>query len=149
MRRDDKTVMRVSGWVHVKEVHSQSAMAVFNYTMNIKYIIGVSFVAVALAGCSTESREAHKEAKQAKWMAEAKVSKADAQATAMARVPNGTIKEAELEKEHGKLIWSFDVATPNTMDITEVNVDAMTGGVVSLEHEKAEDEAKEAKSEKD
>ena len=120
-----------------------------NTTMNIKHIIGITLTAVALAGCSTESRESHKEAKQAKLMAEAKVSKADAQATAMSRVPNGTIKEAELEKEHGKLIWSFDVSTPNTMDVTEVNVDAMTGAVVSMEHEKAEDEAKEAKSEKD
>ena len=110
--------------------------------MNIKYIIGVTLTAVALAGCSTESGESHKEAKQAKLMEQAKVSKADAQATAMSRVPNGTIREGELEKEHGKLIWSFDVATPGTTDITEVNVDAITGGVVSMDKEKAEDEAR-------
>ena len=42
-------------------------------------------------------------------MAEAKVSKDDAEKTALAKVPNGTIKEAEIEKEHGKLIWSFDI----------------------------------------
>jgi uncharacterized membrane protein YkoI len=117
--------------------------------MNIKYIIGITLTAAMLAGCSTESRESRKEAKEAKLMAEAKVSKADAQATAMAQVPNGTVKEAELEKEHGKLIWSFDVSTPGTTDITEVNVDAMTGSVVSTDKEKAEDEAKESKKEKD
>jgi hypothetical protein len=120
-----------------------------NIPMNIKYIVGITLTAVALAGCSTESRESRKEAKEAKLMAEAKVSKADAQATASAQVPNGTVKEAELEKEHGKLIWSFDISTPGTADITEVNVDAMTGQVVSTEKEKAEDEAKEAKKEKD
>jgi hypothetical protein len=120
-----------------------------NIPMNIKYIVGITLTAVTLAGCSTESRESRKEAKEAKLMAEAKVSKADAQATASAQVPNGTVKEAELEKEHGKLIWSFDISTPDTADITEVNVDAMTGQVVSTEHEKAEDEAKEAKKEKD
>ena len=117
--------------------------------MNIKYIVGITLTAVALAGCSTESRESRKEAKEAKLMAEAKVSKADAQATAMAKVPNGTIKEGELEKEHGKLIWSFDMATPDSKDTTEVNVDAITGQVVSMDKESAEDEAKEAKKEKD
>ena len=80
------------------------------------------------AGCSTES--------QSKLQAEAKVSKADAQATALTKVPNGTCKESELEREHGKLIWSFDIATPDTKDITEVNVDAISGEVVNVEHEK-------------
>jgi uncharacterized membrane protein YkoI len=115
--------------------------------MKIKYLIGITLTAVALAGCETEGH--NKEAKQAKWMTEAKVSQADAQATALAQAPNGTVKESELEKEHGKLIWSFDIATPGASDITEVNVDAMTGKVVSVEKEKAEDEAKEAKGEKD
>jgi uncharacterized membrane protein YkoI len=91
----------------------------------------------------------NKEASQAKLMAEAKVSKEAAQQTALAKVPNGTIKEAEIEKEHGKLVWSFDVATPDTKDITEVNVDAVTGDVVSVEKEAAESEAKEAAGEKD
>jgi uncharacterized membrane protein YkoI len=113
--------------------------------MNIKHIIGITLTAVVLAGCATEKS---KEAKESELMSQARVSKADAQATALAQVPNGTIKEAELEKEKGKLIWSFDVSTPDTKDITEVNVDALTGSVVSKEMEKAADEAKEAKSEK-
>jgi uncharacterized membrane protein YkoI len=87
----------------------------------------------------------HKEAKQEKLMAQAKVSKDDAQKTALAKVPNGTIKEAELEKEHGKLQWSFDIATPDTKDITEVNVDAITGEVISVDKESAESEGKEKK----
>ena len=113
--------------------------------MKIKHLIGSALVAAALAGCATEH---HKEAKQAKYLAEARVNRADAQATALAQVPNGSVKEGELEKEKGKLIWSFDIATPGTMDITEVNVDAMTGAVVSKDVESAADEAKEAKGEK-
>ncbi len=85
-----------------------------------------------LAGCSTEES-------QSKLQSEAKVSKTDAQATALAKVPNGTCKEGELEREHGKLIWSFDFATPDTKDITEVNVDAISGEVVNIEHEKEKD----------
>jgi len=116
--------------------------------MKIKYLIGITLTAVALAGCATEHEKESKEARQAKYMAEAKVSQADAQATALAQAPSGTVKESELEKEHGKLIWSFDIATPGTTDITEVNIDALTGKVASIEKEKAEDEAREAKNEK-
>jgi uncharacterized membrane protein YkoI len=106
--------------------------------------------AVALTGCVSEKCEKqHQEAKQAKLMAEAKVSRADAEKTALAKVPNGTIKEGELEKEKGKLVWSFDLTTPDTKDITEVGVDAITGDVVSVEKESAESEAREAAGEKD
>ena len=95
-------------------------------------------VAALFAGCASE--ESHEQANQTKWMAEAKVSQADAQATALAQVPNGTVKESELEKEHGKLIWSFDIATAGTKDITEVNIDAINGTVVSKEIEKEKGE---------
>jgi uncharacterized membrane protein YkoI len=113
--------------------------------MKITKIVGITLVAVGLAGCATEKSE---DAKQAKYMSQAKVSQADAQTTALAQVSNGTVKESELEKEHGNLIWSFDIATPDSKDITEVNVDAITGKVVSTEKEKAEDVANEAAGEK-
>lgn len=117
--------------------------------MKMKWIICSALAAGLLIGCVSEEKEHQdKEAKQAKLMAQAKVSKETAQQTALAKVANGTVKEAELEKEHGKLIWSFDITTPDTKDITEVNVDAMTGDVVGVEKESAESEAKEAAGEK-
>jgi uncharacterized membrane protein YkoI len=118
--------------------------------MRIKIIVCSALAASLLVGCVSEKCEHHdKQAKQAKFMAEAKVSKDDAGKTALAKVPNGTIKESELEKEHGKLIWSFDVATPDAKDITEVNVDAITGDVVSAEKEAPEGQEKEQKKEGD
>ena len=95
-----------------------------------------------LAGCMTEKHEGDKEAK---LEAQAKISKADAEKIALEKVPGGTIKEGELEKEKGKLIWSFDMATPGTTDTTEVHVDAITGAVLSNEKETAKEEAKEKK----
>jgi uncharacterized membrane protein YkoI len=114
--------------------------------MKIKNALCFALTISLLAGCASEENEkAEKNAhKQAKLMAEAKVSKDDAEKTALAKVPNGTIKESELEKEDGKLQWSFDVATPDSKDITEVNVDAITGDVISADKESAADEAKEA-----
>ena len=104
----------------------------------------VAILAGALMTGCVCTKHHNKEAKQAKLMAEAKVSRADAEKTALAKAPNGTVKEGELEKEKGKLVWSFDITTPDSKDITEVNVDAITGDVVSVEKDAAENEAKEA-----
>ena len=95
-------------------------------------------------GKESEERE-EKEGKEseAKLKAEAKISEADARATAMAKVPNGTIKEGELERENGKLQWSFDISTPGTKDITEVNINAVTGELIGVSKETPEDQAKE------
>jgi hypothetical protein len=115
--------------------------------MNIKLIIGFTLAVGLLTGCVCEKcghSEKHKEKKEAKLMAEAKVTKETAQATALAQVPNGAVRESEIEKEKGKLIWSFDITTPDSKDIKEVNVDAITGDVVGVETETPEDQAKEA-----
>ena len=66
---------------------------------------------------------------------EPKVSGVDAEKIALAKVPNGTVTEREFEKEDGRLVWSFDIALRGTSDVTEVQVDAMTGEVVSIEKE--------------
>lgn len=116
------------------------------FEMKIQNLIGSLLVlglfAGLVTGCATE------EQKEAKLQAEAKISRADAERTALAKVPGGSVKEGELEKEKGKLIWSFDIATAGTKDVTEVQVDAITGEVVSVEHETAAHEAKEKEEKK-
>src|SRR5450432_2265402 len=114
--------------------------------MKLKTILSCIAAAAVTAGCVSEENEHHhKEASQSKLMEQAKVSKDDAQKTALAKVPGGTVKEGELEKEDGKLIWSFDMTIPDSKDIKEVNVDAMTGDVVGdVETETPQSEAKEA-----
>ena len=79
---------------------------------------------------------------------QAKVSKPEAARTALAAVPDGKIREAELEREHGKLIWSFDIARNGSSAITEVHVDAISGAVISNTHESPAAEAGEAKAER-
>ena len=68
---------------------------------------------------------------------QAKVSKQDAEAIARKQVPDGTFKEEELEKEKGQLVWSMEMSRPGTKDTTEINIDAVTGAIVSTEVEKA------------
>ena len=78
---------------------------------------------------------------------QAKVTEAQARSIALAKVLKGTVKSSELEREHRKLIWSFDIATPNTRNITEVQVDAITGKVVATQIETPLKQVKEAQSE--
>lgn len=105
--------------------------------MKNKIALATLVAALAAAGCASEQQQ------QAAWRAQAKISQEQAQQTALANAPGGTIKEAELEKEKGKLIWSFDIAIPGSKDITEVGVDALTGAVVSVAKETPEQQAKE------
>ena len=76
--------------------------------------------------------------------AKATIQRAQAEKVALAQVPGGRIKEGELEQEHGRLVWSFDIAQPKSRDIVEVQVDATNGKVVSRQIETPADQAKEA-----
>ena len=73
----------------------------------------------------------------------AKVAGPDAIKTAQARFPTGTVVAGEIEKEGGKLIYSFDIQLPGVKGIEEVHVDAATGALIATEHENAATEARE------
>jgi uncharacterized membrane protein YkoI len=92
-------------------------------------------------------RTARKSESQATLQKEAKVSEETARATALKEVPNGTVKSSELERENGKLIYSFAITTPGKSGIEEINVNAIDGSVVNREHESAATEKKEAAKE--
>jgi len=99
---------------------------------------------------SAVAEEKAEKADKANLKEQATVSKSEAKKLALAEVKkrglhHARIKEAELEKEKGLVIWSFDISTRGTKDITEVQVDAKTGAVVSVNTESAGDEAKEKK----
>jgi uncharacterized membrane protein YkoI len=92
-------------------------------------------------------RAVRKEESQAALLKEAKISEAVARATALKEVPTGAVKSEEIERENGKLIYSYDITVPGKAGIDEVNVNAMTGAVVGKSHEGAKAEKKEAAQE--
>jgi hypothetical protein len=55
-----------------------------------------------------------------------------ARKVALARVPGGKIQHEELEREHGRLRYSFEVSTPGQRKAQEVLVSAEDGSVVSV-----------------
>ena len=79
--------------------------------------------------------------------AQAKISEAAARQTALSKAPGGKIESSELEVEHGKLLWSFDIKRPGMRNITEVQVDAKTGKILSVESETPKKQALEAAAE--
>jgi uncharacterized membrane protein YkoI len=112
-------------------------------TKVIRLALSLALVAglgLSVAVAATESHGAIK--------AQAKITREEATKTALTKVPNGRIKTAELEKEHGRLIWSFDISMPKSTKITEIQVDANTGKIVSTQVETLADQAKEAAADK-
>ena len=86
--------------------------------------------AVLAAGASftTAAPRARQEGgaqEQEKLAREARITKEQAQATALKRAP-GNVESAELEREHKRLVWSFDIRNSKGT-ITEVQVSAITG----------------------
>ena len=69
---------------------------------------------------------------EAELLKQARVTKHQAKRIALTRVKRGTIKNAELEKENGMLIWSVDVALPGKKDLTDVRVDGTTGKITAV-----------------
>ena len=76
----------------------------------------------------------------------ARITQDKAQAVALATFKDSskaTVKEAELEAEHGCLVYSFDIAVEGRSGIQEVQVDAGNGRVLSSKHESPKTEADE------
>ena len=115
--------------------------------MNNKPYIASLAVVTLLTGLGSSALWAAEES-QATLKAEATVTEEAAEQTALAKVRGGKIKGSELEREHGKLIWSFDISKPKSKNITEIQVDAKTGKIVSTQTETPKQQAIEAAGEK-
>jgi uncharacterized membrane protein YkoI len=113
-------------------------------------------VLAALAAITLSASSAAAQAKkvttkhetEAQLKAEAKITEPAARTTALAKVPGGHVKKYELERENGKLLYSYDMVTKGKSGIDEVQVDAVTGSVIGdVVHENAAKEKAEAKAE--
>ena len=110
-------------------------------------LIKVSIIALALA-TSWTSFNLWAQQSEAELLKQARVTKHQAKRIALARVKGGTIKSAELEKENGVLLWSFDIAQPGKKNVTEVWVDATTGKITAVDIETPIGQKKEAAEDK-
>lgn len=105
----------------------------------MKYIQLFALCLICAVGLASAQAQ-QKKAESSVLKKEARISMQEAEKAALAKEP-GTIKSKELEKEKGKLIYSFDIRTKS--GVHEVNIDAITGEVVEDSVESKADEAKE------
>ncbi len=101
---------------------------------------------LAMANSAFVARGQEESANEAKLAKQAKITKEKAQEIALKRAP-GTVESGELEREHGKLVYSFDIRNAKGT-IDEVQVSAITGKVVRVEHENKKQEADEKRKER-
>ncbi|MFZ6760507.1 PepSY domain-containing protein [Undibacterium sp. Ji50W] len=81
----------------------------------------------------------------------AKVSMADAQATALKLIGKADLKKVmsrELEVEENCLVYSFDLQLKSAEGSEEIMIDAVSGQVISQKHETPEQEAQEKEADK-
>jgi len=110
--------------------------------MTITILVAGASFATAAPKARQENKESQEQARLAR---EAKVTMEQARETALKRAP-GNVESSELEREHGKLVYSFDIRNSKGT-ITEVQVSAITGRVVRVEHENKKQEAAEKQKE--
>ncbi len=77
---------------------------------------------------------------------EARITLEQARAIALQREA-GSVESEELEREHGKLVYSFDIRNARGT-ITEVQVSALDNSIVAVEEETAAQEAAERAADK-
>lgn len=98
-------------------------------------------IGLFILSATTNFAQEKGEKPNAKLVKQAKITMAQAREIAQKQA-TGSIEGEELEKEHGKLVYSFDIRNEKGT-ITEVQVDAKTGKVVSTEEETKAQEMKE------
>jgi hypothetical protein len=109
-------------------------------------LVVLSVLAV-LAASTAQAQSAYKREIPDSLASQAKITEAAASATAQKRLPKATIEAVELERENGRLMYSYDMKTAGKSGIDEVNVDAITGKIIGVSHESPATEKKEAAAE--
>lgn len=73
-------------------------------------------------------------------LARATYSAEAARQQALAAVPGGVIVESEIEEEDGRLVYCFEISVAGQKGVTEVEIDAVSGELISTEQEPEDDE---------
>ena len=106
------------------------------------FVLASALAANAVDAQTTTAAKPMKEEKPG-LLARARVTPDSARRLAVAQVANGVIDEEEIEEEHGKLVYSFDIKVRGRRGVEEVQIDALSGAMVSHEHETPRQAARE------
>lgn len=74
-------------------------------------------------------------------LAQATISDAAARAVALERFPNGQIVDAEIDEDHGRVMYKYQLHVASERRTVDVNIDAKTGAIVAVEEDDVDDGA--------
>ena len=113
--------------------------------MSVAQKLGIALlVGIALAASDFQGTTLATDSSQTSPRLHARITQAQAERAALAKVPGGKVKSAKLARENGQLIWSVDIVTPLTKKIAAVQVDARSGKVLSKLAQTSGDRAEES-----
>lgn len=115
------------------------------YLMRAAVLASILSVGVFARASAHSNHNQGSQAQKRLLSRQAKITREQAQEVALRRAP-GKIESSELERERGKLVYSFDIRNSKGT-ITEVQVSALTGRVVRVEQENKKREAAERRKE--
>src|SRR5580693_2916116 len=108
--------------------------------MNLKELLRPAILIVMLSAFTISSGLAsgNNEANHS-----SKITKIKAERIALAKIPCGRIRSAELETARGRHFWSVYIVKPGSKNAKEIRVDAVSGQILAVQTEKPEDQAEE------
>ena len=112
-----------------------------NMLKNSLVVSVLAVIAILAPLASTFAQSSTMSKKHPIAMVRKRITADQAKQIALSKVKGKVTKKPELEKEDGKLQWEVIVVNGKTM--TEVNVDATTGKITSIEKVTAKEEAAE------
>ena len=96
--------------------------------------IATLFTSTISSGLASDNNEANHHGK---------ITKTKAERIALAKMPGGRIRSAELETARGRHFWSVYIAKPGSKNAKEIRVDAVSGQILAVQTERPEDQAEE------
>ena len=109
-----------------------------NRTLIIACLTGSLVAASSLLAAEPQGQTASQDAAAPTAMAKkAKISMEEARVIALAKVPTGTVRSEELNREQDKLAYSFEILVPGKKGIEVVRVNPADGEIVSIKHKSA------------
>jgi uncharacterized membrane protein YkoI len=106
-----------------------------NRTLIIACLTGSLAAAGSLFAVEPQGQAASQDAAAPTAMAKkVKVNMEEARVIALAKVPNGTVRAEELNREQDKLAYSFEILVPGKKGIQVVRVNPVDGEIVSIKH---------------
>ena len=97
-------------------------------------LIAMLFAFTISSGLASDNNEANHPGK---------ITKTKAERIALAKMPGGRIRSAELETARGRHFWSVYIAKPGSKNAKEIRVDAVSGQILAVQTERPEDQAEE------